>query len=838
MGSIFDLATDDRDALDEAARLNPLDPAKLGPSAFAGTVQQAKGLLRPSAGAGRTILMSGAPVAQAMDWIANLNPSRPADQRDAWASSYFQGVDDLGSEAVDYWTPNAGDYGTAAKTVGVLSNVVGSLPQMLGTPTLFLANAGMDPATELVRQGVDTETAMAVGGVNLAANAVGMKLPAAVGTNAVQRIASGAGMNLAVGVAADAASAAALESGGYETQAQGYDATDPFARGLDVLMGAAFGYKAQIDAPATATKPAPLEQRDAVLTAKNHDHLHRQTLPGEPATPKAQRANSDAVLEGIQQMLAGEKVDVAAKIDPAQYRLPETPRAPAQQPAAGGDYSPEYRRALESGGVATAKNPKSSAYGADQFTAGTWRATVAKAKPAWAEGLDDAQLLALRADPAKSGEMAAALDRENAAVLRDAGQPTTRHNMYAAHHFGSGKAVEFARAADDTPMSAILTPKQLAANKYLSGMTKAQAIASWDARAKKTGVKFEPAPPRQPFADPDAVALAKVEDIGRRYEIPEEALRQLAVPAPRDSVTGFFDGRADGVKADVITRAVQHVERTGEAGHFVSVDVSNLGGLNEAMGNRAEAANVHYNALANILARELSGKDVDVVPMRTGGDEFGAVVLNARGADVDAAIVRAQQKVAEYVQREGLAEIPHPKRSGEKGIGLHIGRAEIEPGESIRSILDRADSGVDLSKQRARDVSRNQTGPDGAAASQGPAGRAGGGTAGAVRAGSGAERPGGSGQRSAGAGEGSGTGRAGGASDAAAGRTVLDDVAQIAAEQPDTMVATGYDADGQPIYESITDALASIEAERAQAVRDADAFAAAVSCFARRGATA
>ena len=154
MGSIFDLATDDRDALDEAARLNPLDPAKLGPSAFAGTVQQAKGLLRPSAGAGRTILMSGAPVAQAMDWIANLNPSRPADQRDAWASSYFQGVDDLGSEAVEYWTPNAGDYGTAAKTVGVLSNVVGSLPQMLGTPTLFLANAGMDPATELVRQGV------------------------------------------------------------------------------------------------------------------------------------------------------------------------------------------------------------------------------------------------------------------------------------------------------------------------------------------------------------------------------------------------------------------------------------------------------------------------------------------------------------------------------------------------------------------------------------------------------------------------------------------------------------------------------------------------------------
>jgi GGDEF domain-containing protein len=833
MGDIFSLATDDRAALDEAAHLNPLDPGKLEPSAFAGVGQQAKGLLRPSAGAGRTILMSGAPVAQALDWVANLNPARPKDQESAWTESYFQAVDDLGGEAVDFWTPDAREYGTAAKTVGVLSNVVGSVPQMFGTPALFLANSGIDPATELVRQGVDTETAMAVGGANLAANAVGMKLPASVGTNVATRMASGAGMNLAVGAAADAASAAALESGGYETQAQGYDVTDPFARGLDVLMGAAFGIRANME----SAPRAPLEQRDAVLTARNAEHLHERTMPGEPLTPKAQRANTDAVTSAIDQMLRGEQVDVAARIDPAQFRLPAPPPVARAAPVTGNDYTPEYRRALESGGVATAKNPKSSAYGADQFTAGTWRATVARAKPAWADGLNDAQLLALRADPVKSGEMAAALDADNARILREAGQPVTRHTMYAAHHFGADKAVAFARAADDAPMSSILTPKQLAANKYLAGKTKAQAIAGWDARAAKAGVKFESAPPRQPFADPDAVALARVEDIGRRYEIPDEALRQIATPAARDSVTGFFDGRADGVKADLLNRAVEHVDRTGEAGHFVSVDISNLGGLNEAMGNRAEAANVHYNALANILAKELQGQDVDVVPIRTGGDEFGAVVLNAKGADVDAAIARAQAKVAEYAQAQGLAEIPHPKRSGEKGVGLHIGRAEIKSGGSVRSILDEADGGVDLSKQRTRDVARIEARTDGAAASAEPARGAGGGAGREAAAGRGVQPAGSGGKRGAGAGE---SGRAGdrGGPDAAggAGRSELDDVARVAAEQPDAQVFAGYDADGNPIYESISDVLVSIEAERAQAVRDADAFDAAASCFLRRGA--
>src|SRR5690606_15693017 len=122
---------------------------------------------------------------------------------------YFRNVvDELGSTAVDYWTADPDAMGGAAKAVNVGGTVVGSLPALFGMPSMFLMQSGVDPAAELIRQDVDVETAAMVGGVNLAANAIGIRLPAAWGNTLTQRLATGVGGNLAVGVAADAASQA------------------------------------------------------------------------------------------------------------------------------------------------------------------------------------------------------------------------------------------------------------------------------------------------------------------------------------------------------------------------------------------------------------------------------------------------------------------------------------------------------------------------------------------------------------------------------------------------------------------------------------------------------
>ena len=146
---------------------------------------------------------------------------------------------------------------------------------------------------------------------------------------------------------------------------------------------------------------------------------------------------------------------------------------------------------LESGGRADAQAPGSSATGLHQFTEGTWKATVKRAKPAWAEGLDDAQLLELRKDPEKSREMEQLLREENAAALFQAGLPATPVNLYAGHHFGAKKGVAFAKASPDTPMAAILTPAQLQANPYLRGKTKQEVISNWSGRAKMPWLKYQ-----------------------------------------------------------------------------------------------------------------------------------------------------------------------------------------------------------------------------------------------------------------------------------------------------------------------------------------------------------
>ncbi|MDQ8050741.1 hypothetical protein [Luteibacter sp.] len=169
-----------------------------------------------------------------------------------------------------------------------------------------------------------------------------------------------------------------------------------------------------------------------------------------------------------------------------------------------------YRRNLESGGRADAKNPESSATGADQFIESTWIETVNKAKPAWAAGLSRSELLALRTDPEKSAEMANVLAQENAAALQRAGLPVTNETLYAMHHFGRGGGIKFANAAADTPMEDILTDDQLAANGYLRGKTKAEAIANWNRRA---GGRPGVAPTGEPKSKADVLAtLNEIDD--------------------------------------------------------------------------------------------------------------------------------------------------------------------------------------------------------------------------------------------------------------------------------------------------------------------------------------
>ncbi|WP_116136293.1 NUDIX domain-containing protein [Trinickia diaoshuihuensis] len=201
------------------------------------------------------------------------------------------------------------------------------------------------------------------------------------------------------------------------------------------------------------------------------------------------------------------------------------------------------------------------------------------------------------------------------------------------------------------------------------------------------------------FKDPDALASEAFLAVAQQYDLSPEAIEDLQWKSPRDNTTKFFDARQGHVKATTVSDASRHVAATDDSAYYISADIYNLGGLNAAFEDVAEHANVHYEAMARIAADALEQTGAKVVPMRTGGDELGFVVVGAVDDDaIAAALGSARERIADYAEEQGLADIPHPKRKGEKGVGMHFGSAPILPGLSLSDIFTQADLGVNRSK--------------------------------------------------------------------------------------------------------------------------------------------
>ncbi|MEN3238950.1 hypothetical protein PUR29_36555, partial [Methylobacterium ajmalii] len=123
---------------------------------------------------------------------------------------------------------------------------------------------------------------------------------------------------------------------------------------------------------------------------------------------------------------------------PSSPTLPAIPFGPVPTAWTSGNLSDRIVGA-ESGGNATAKNPRSSATGAGQFIDGTWLDMVRRYRPDLA-GLPRDQVLALRNDAGLSREMVGHYADENGAKLRAAGLPDTDGSRYLAHFAGPAGA--------------------------------------------------------------------------------------------------------------------------------------------------------------------------------------------------------------------------------------------------------------------------------------------------------------------------------------------------------------------------------------------------------------
>jgi hypothetical protein len=128
------------------------------------------------------------------------------------------------------------------------------------------------------------------------------------------------------------------------------------------------------------------------------------------------------------------------------------------------------------------KSPTSSAEGDFQFTKGTWLDTVQAHRPDLLSGRDVQAVLDLRKDPKLAREMAGYLLDDNSAILRNQGIAPTPANLYLAHFLGAGDAAKVLRAAPGTPISDIVSPASIAANRsVLEGKT-TDTVIDWSSQ--------------------------------------------------------------------------------------------------------------------------------------------------------------------------------------------------------------------------------------------------------------------------------------------------------------------------------------------------------------------
>lgn len=133
---------------------------------------------------------------------------------------------------------------------------------------------------------------------------------------------------------------------------------------------------------------------------------------------------------------------------------------PAQNSPVAAPKNPEdnltiARRQREQGenpsGDPNAKNPYSSASGADQIIDSTWLDLMNKYHPEMVRGQTQQQILAMKVDPNLSHEMAAQYDKDNAAFLASNGIAPTPNFINAAYRAGPQGAMAIIQAARQNP---------------------------------------------------------------------------------------------------------------------------------------------------------------------------------------------------------------------------------------------------------------------------------------------------------------------------------------------------------------------------------------------------
>lgn len=199
------------------------------------------------------------------------------------------------------YTPNPETTGTAAM---ILYGLTGSLAKGIGYSVLaggnpfvggvlFGADLGRYEKDKLQDKGVDPETATKAGLITGVTNAVGMALPASLGTRYLKSAAFGALVNPATDITEQSAIKFVLDNADYSVISKEYDPFDPISLTTSSLMGLGFGLlgargarvraaretaeKAQAEAPTAPVEEAPRMNKSVLESIQNRDRSGKES---------------------------------------------------------------------------------------------------------------------------------------------------------------------------------------------------------------------------------------------------------------------------------------------------------------------------------------------------------------------------------------------------------------------------------------------------------------------------------------------------------------------------------------------------------------------------------
>lgn len=184
------------------------------------------------------------------------------------------------------------------------------------TPEGAAVLEGYGRRAELIKKGVDAETATLAGAVSGAAAYVGVKAPITLGQGAAgqglaavaRNVGYGAALSATAGVAERGTMHDLLARAGYSDQAVLYEPYDATALATETVLGGLFsGSAAAIEARSSKRGQVAI---DAALAVRQAKHAALDSAPGVPADSATAGAHRTAVQQAVSQVLRNERVNV------------------------------------------------------------------------------------------------------------------------------------------------------------------------------------------------------------------------------------------------------------------------------------------------------------------------------------------------------------------------------------------------------------------------------------------------------------------------------------------------------------------------------------------------